>query len=122
MKTINTLLLAGALATSLSLATQARAAAFLSPRAQENQIKYVTGADTSPNLVSANYLGAGAKAASLQLATVSGNAETNPSLVSGDYQGAAAKSPNRDLRDTQFQIAPVVEKPQKACPGCCPGK
>jgi hypothetical protein len=112
MKNINTLLLLGAVAVGFASACQSRAAdqaaccrardggsacasqtraadLFLSPRAQANQIRTVSGAGTTS------------------------------SLVSGYYLGAAAKNPARELRPAQFEIAPVVEKAKTAEPGCC---
>ena len=122
MKTIHTLLLAGAVVTGLAMASQARADVFLSPRAQANQIRTVSGGEAGPNLVNANYLGAGQKAADLLPAVTSGST-ASPSLVSGNYLGAAAKNPARDLHSGQFEIAPVVEKTHPAqCGGCCQGK
>jgi hypothetical protein len=121
MKTLNTLLFACALTVGFTLTHQATADVFLSPRAQANQIKVVSGTGTSPTLVSADYLGAGAKAAALFPVTVLGQGEASPNLVNADYLGAAAKNPARELRAAQFEIAPVVEKNAQPKAGCCSG-
>ena len=94
MKTMNSLLLAGAVALGFTLTTTARAdEPFLSPKAKANQIHHVSGVDTGPNLVSNNYLGAAAKTEANRARVVSSGGAATPNLVSGNYLGAGAKNP-----------------------------
>ncbi len=106
MKTINNLLLAGALTLGVTLATSANAEAFLSPRAQANKIAVTSGGTRDANRVSGNYAGAALKAQSLANPVVT-TSEKQPNLVSGNYPGAAGKNP---APAPQFQIAPAVTK------------
>ena len=92
MKTMNTLLLAGAVALGFTLTTATAAEPFLSPKAQANQISRASSVDTSPNLVSGNYLGASSKTEANRTKVVSGTGH-QPNLVSGNYLGAGAKNP-----------------------------
>jgi len=111
MKNINTLLLAGAIALGFTLTTTAKAdEPFLSPKGKANQIRRVSGVDTSPNLVSNNYLGAAAKT-EFNRAKVVPSGTITPNLVSGNYLGAGAKNPYP--RTTSFEIAPLVGKDKK---------
>ncbi len=115
MKTINTILLAGAVAASFTVAGSVQAGeALLSPRAQANQITRVSGVNADRNLVSGWYAGTGNKASGVFHSMVASGPVADINLVSGDYLGAAAKSPHRDLRGVEFQIAPMVEKRDKA--------
>lgn len=107
MKTINTLLLAGAVTFGFTLASSASADVLLSPRAKANQIAVVPGIANEPNLVSGNYAGAALKAKSLAHSVVT-NSGSQPNLVSGNYAGAGVKNPAAPA--AQFQIAPVVGK------------
>jgi hypothetical protein len=105
----NTLLIAAATATLLTAVNTASAEEpLLSPRAKANQSKHISSGDSGPNLVSGNYLGAGAKSAANQSKMASG-AGSSPNLVSGNYAGAAAKNPIRDLRsaEKEIQVAPL---------------
>ena len=64
MKTINILLLAGAVALGFTLTTTAKAdEPLFSPKAAalRHDFRRVPSTDASPNLVSGNYLGAGAR-------------------------------------------------------------
>ena len=111
MKTMNILLLAGAVALGFTLTTTAKAdEPFFSPKGKANQISRVSGADTSPNLVSNNYLGAGAKW-ELNRAKVVPSGTVTPNLVSGNYLGAGAKNPYP--KSASFEIAPLVGKDKK---------
>lgn len=115
MKTFNTILLAGAVAASFTLASSAKAGdVVMSPRAQANQITRVSGVNTDPNLVSGWYAGTGNKANGIFHSMVPSGSVADINLVSGDYLGAAAKSPHRDLRGVEFQVAPLIEKRNKA--------
>jgi hypothetical protein len=110
MKTINTLLLAGAVAVSFTFASSARAdEAFLSPRAKANQIKRVSGVNTDRNLATGWYAGAAYKAFNTPHSMVASGAVPDVNLAGANYLGAAAKSPHRDLRGVEFQIAPLIE-------------
>lgn len=110
MKTMNTLLLAGAVALGFTAVNAAKAdEPFLSPRAASlrHDLRKVPGIDTSPNLVSNTYLGAAAKW-ELNRAKVVPSGTVTPNLVSGNYPGAAAKNPFP--RPARFEIAPHVQK------------
>ena len=108
MKTINTLLLAGAVALGFTLTTTAKAdEPFLSPKAKANQIHRVSSVDSSPNLVSGNYLGAAAKTEFNRVKVVPSGTVT-PNLISGNYLGAGAKNPYP--RTASFQGAPLIAK------------
>jgi hypothetical protein len=110
MKTINTLVLSGAVVLGFTLASANAEEAFFSPRAaqQRHELRTVPSTDSTPNLVSNSYLGAASKRSDgANLAT--GGTSTQ-SLVSGNYQGAAAKNPNNGAR--RFEIAPMA-KPSK---------
>jgi hypothetical protein len=111
MKTLKTILLAGAVVACFTLASTAKAGeVFLSPRAQANQMPRVSGINADPNLVSGSYPGAASKArAVFHPMTASGGVE-DINLVSGNYAGAAAKSPDRELRGYAYEIAPLIEK------------
>jgi len=93
MKTMNALLLAGALALGLTVTANA-SEALLSPRAKDNRTKVVPITGTNPNLVTGAYLGAGAKweAARAKIGADSGKAG---GFVGGNYMGAALKYPGR---------------------------
>ena len=115
MKTINNLLLAGAVAVGFAFASSANASeVFLSPRAQANQITHVSGVNTDRNLVSGWYAGAAYKAFNTAPSMVASGPVADVNLAGANYLGAAAKSPFRDLRGVDFQIAPLVEK-RDAC-------
>ena len=114
MKTMNTLLLAGAVALGFTLTTTAKAdEPFLSPKAAalRHDFRTVPSTDTSPNLVSGNYLGALAKTEFNRVKVVPGGTAT-PNLVSGNYLGAGAKNPY--ARTASFEIAPLVGKDKSA--------
>jgi len=121
MKTINTLLLASAVALGFTLTTTAKAdEPFLSPKAAalRHDFRKVPSTDTSPNLVSNNYLGAAAKWELNRAKVVPGGTAT-PNLVSGNYLGAGLKNPYP--RSASFEIAPLVgkDKSGKICElGC----
>ena len=105
MKTLNSLLLAGAVALGFTLTPTARAdEPFLSPKAKANQISRVSGGDTSPNLVSGNYLGAATKMEANRAKVVSSGGATTPNLASGNYLGAGAKNPH-------WRMSPPVSVP-----------
>ena len=113
MKTMNTLLLAGAVALGFTLTTTAKAdEPFLSPKAAalRHDFRKVPSTETSPNLVSNNYLGAAAKTEFNRLKVVPSETVT-PNLVSGNYLGAGAKNPYS--RTASFEIAPLVGKDRK---------
>jgi hypothetical protein len=115
MKTMNTLLLAGAVALGFTLTTTAKAdEPFLSPKAAalRHDFRKVPSTDTSPNLVSGNYLGALAKTEANRARVVSSGGATTPNLVSGNYLGAGAKNPYP--RTASFEIAPLVGKDKSA--------
>lgn len=115
MKTINTLLLAGAVAVSFTFASTAKAGeVFLSPRAQANQINRVSGTSTDRNLVSGWYAGTGNKANGIFHPMVASGSVPDINLAGANYLGAGAKNPARDLRGVEFQIAPLMEK-RDAC-------
>jgi hypothetical protein len=119
MKTMNTLLLASAVALGFTLTTTAKAdEPFLSPRAKANQTSRVSGVDTSPNLVSHNYLGAASKMEFNRVRVVAPGSPT-PNLVSGNYLGAALKNPYP--RTTSFEVAPLTGKDRsgKTCEANC---
>ena len=118
MKTMNTLLLAGAVALGFTLTTATAAEPFLSPKAKANHISRVSSMDTSPNLVSGNYLGALAKTEANRTKVVPGTGH-EPNLVSGNYLGAGAKNPY--ARPGSFEIAPLVgkDKSGKTCEAGC---
>ncbi len=126
MKTVNTLLFAGAVVAGLMLAQPGRADQAASPRVRANQTKYVSGTEASPSLVSGDYLGAAAKTSAMFQPRVSGSTDITPSLVSGNYPGAAAKAsamfPATVSASSDFEIAPVVEKGNASQPSCCQGK
>jgi hypothetical protein len=107
MKTLNTLLLAGAVTFGFTLANSASADVLLSPRAKANQSAVAPRSASERNLVSGNYAGAALKAQSLAHSVVT-NSGNQPSLVSGNYAGAAVKNPAAP--SAQFQIAPIVGK------------
>ena len=114
MKTMNTLLLAGAVALGFTLTTTAKAdEPFLSPKAAalRHDFRKVLSTDTSPNLVSGNYLGALAKT-EFNRAKVVPSGTVTPNLVSGNYLGAGAKNPYP--RTASFEIAPFVGKNKSA--------
>lgn len=106
MKTINNFLLVGAVAFGFTLANQARAEAFLSPRAQENQTRIASTSAGDVNYVNGNFAGAALKAQALpnSVATTSG---PQPNLVNGNFRGAAGKFPGTSWND--YQIAPAVD-------------
>ena len=105
MKTLNSILLAGAVALGFTLTTTVRAdEPFLSPKAKANQISRVSSVDTSPNLVSGNYLGALAKTEANRARVVSSGGATTPNLVSGNYLGAGVKNPH-------WRMSPSVSVP-----------
>jgi len=121
MKTMNTLLLAGAVALGFTLTTTARAdEPLLSPKAASlrHDFRKVPSTDTSPNLVSNTYLGAAAKW-ELNRARVVPSGTGTPNLVSGNYLGAGAKNPYP--RAASFEIAPLVgkDKSAKVCEAGC---
>ena len=118
MKTMNTLLLAGAVALGFTLTTATAAEPFLSPKAQANQISRASSVDNSPNLVSGNYLGTSSKTEANRTKVVSGTGH-QPNLVSGNYLGAGAKNPNAS--SASFEIAPLVgkDKSGKTCEAGC---
>ena len=121
MKTMNTLLLAGAVALGFTLTTTAKAdEPFLSPKAAalRHDFRTVPSTDTSPNLVSGNYLGALAKT-EFSRAKVVPSGATTPNLVSGNYLGAGAKNPFPKY--ASFEIAPLVgkDKSGKTCEAGC---
>jgi hypothetical protein len=113
MKTTTSLLLAGAVALGFTLTTTAKAdEPFLSPKAAalRHDFRKLPSTDTSPNLVSNNYLGAAAKMEFNRAKVVpSGTASQN--LVSGNYLGAGAKNPYPPTRS--FEIAPLVGTDKK---------
>jgi len=114
MKTMNTLLLAGAVALGFTLTTTAKAdEPFLSPKAAalRHDFRKVPGTDNSPNLVSGNYLGALAKTEANRARVVSSGGAPTPNLVSGNYLGAGAKNPYP--RPATFEVAPLVGKDKK---------
>ncbi len=126
MKTMNILLLAGAVALGFTLITTTAKAdePFLSPKAAalRHDFRKVPSTDTSPNLVSNTYLGAAAKTEFNRLKVVPGGTVT-PNLVSGNYAGAASKNPYPTSK--RFEIAPLLEKGKagKTCEmSCCPKK
>jgi hypothetical protein len=125
MKTINTLLLASAVALGFTLNTTTKAdEPFLSPKAASlrHDFRKVPSTDTSPNLVSNNYLGAAAKMEFNRLKVVPSGTVT-PNLISGNYAGVAAKNPYPTPK--RFEIAPLLEKGKagKTCEkSCCPKK
>jgi hypothetical protein len=97
MKTMNTLLLAGAIALGLTVTANA-GEALLSPRAKDNRTIVVPMTGSNPNLVTGTYLGAAGKweATRAKVGIDSGKAG---SLVGGNYAGAALKYPGRlDLK------------------------
>ena len=121
MKTMNTLLLAGAVALGFTLTSTAKAdEPFLSPKAAalRRDFRTVPSTGTSPNLVSGNYLGALAKTEANRAKVVSGTGH-QPNLVSGNYLGAGAKHPSAS--SASFEIAPLVgkDKSGKACAAGC---
>lgn len=107
MKTMKTLLLAGAVALGFTLTAANAAEPFLSPKAAalRHDFRTVPSTGTSPNLVSGNYLGALAKTEANRTKVVPGTGN-EPNLVSGNYLGAGAKNP--DARAASFEIAPLV--------------
>ena len=122
MKTMNTLLLAGAIALGFTLTTTTKAdEPFLSPKAAalRHDFRKVSSTDTSPNLVSGNYLGAAAKTEANHVRVVSSGGAATPNLVSGNYLGAGAKNPYP--RTASFEIAPLVGKDKlgKTCEAGC---
>jgi len=121
MKTMNTLLLAGAVALGFTLTTAVKAdEPFLSPKAAalRHDFRTAPSADTSPNLVSNNYFGAAAKMELNRVKVVASGGVT-PNLVSGNYLGTGAKNPYP--RTATFEIAQLVgkAKPGKACEAGC---
>ncbi len=109
------ILLAVAAAGIFTLASSVQAAeVFLSPRAQANQITHVKGINNEPNLVSGWYAGAATRIFTTQHSMVASGPVLDVNLVSGNYLGAASKSPHRDLRGWEYQIAPLIEKRNKA--------
>ena len=95
MKTMNTLLLAGAVALGFTLTTTAIAdEPLLSPKAAalRHDFRKVLSTDTSPNLISNSYLGAAAKTEFNRARVVTTDTVT-PNLVSASYAGAALKNP-----------------------------
>ena len=119
MKTMNTLLLAGAAALGFTLTTTAKAAEpFLSPKARASQIGRVSSVATSPNIVSGNYLGTLTKTEANRTKVVPGTGN-EPNLVSGNHLGAGAKSPYP--RTVSFQGTPLIAKdmPGMFCEAGC---
>jgi hypothetical protein len=109
MKTINTLLLAGAVALGFTLTPTAKAdEPFLSPKAAalRHDFRTVPSTDTSPSLVSNNYLGAAAKTEANHARVGSSGGMATPNLVSGNYLGAGVKNPY--ARTASFQGAPLI--------------
>ena len=78
----------------------------------------MSSVDTSPNLVSGNYLGTLAKTEANRTKVVPGTGNA-PNLVSGNYLGAGAKNPY--ARPASFEIAPLVgkDKSGKTCEAGC---
>jgi len=107
MKINTTLFLAGAVALGFALTTAKAAEIAASPRFQQtlNERKAAASPDTSPNLASNLYPGAGAKWELNRPKVVPSNTST-PNLVSGNYPGVAAKNPS-------FPQAPVEIAPLK---------
>src|SRR5262249_19225520 len=107
MKTTTSLLLAGAVALGFTLGTTVKADEPLpSPKAAalRHDLRKAPSADTSPNLVSHNFLGAASRLEFSRAKVVpSGTAAAN--LVSGSYLGAGAKNPYPPTRS--FEIAPL---------------
>ena len=110
MKTINTLILSGAVVLGFTLASANAEDVFLSPRAaqQRHELRTVPSTDSTPNLVSNSYLGAASKRSDRANAATIGTSTQN--LVNGNYQGAAAKNPKSGA--PRFEIAPMA-KPSK---------
>ena len=120
MKTMNTLLLAGAVALGFTLTTATAAEPFLPPKAKANQLSRVSSVDTGPNLVSGNYLGALAKTESNRAKLVPGTGH-EPNLVSGNFNSAASKASGGTLSQSRFEIAALVgkDKSGKTCEAGC---
>lgn len=121
MKTLNTLLLTGAVALGFTLTTAAKGdEPVLSPKAAalRHDLRSAQSAGSSPNLVSGNYLGSAAKT-EFNRVKVEQGATVTPSLVSGNYLGAGAKNPYQ--RTASFEIAPLVgkDKSGKICEAGC---
>jgi hypothetical protein len=113
---MNSLLLAGAVALGFTLTTTAKAdEPFLSPKAAalRHDFRKVPTTDTSPNLVSGNYLGALAKTEFNRAKVVPGGTVT-PNLVSGNFNSAASKAGGGSLSPQRFEIAPLVGKDKSA--------
>lgn len=106
MKIISTLLLVGAVTLGFTVANSAKADAFLSPRAQANQITVAAGGAKDARYVSGSYAGAALKSQTLPNAVATTSVK-QPNLVSGNYAGAAGKNP---AAGGHFQIGPVVAK------------
>ena len=108
MKTMNSLLLAGAVALGFTLTTTANAGEpFLSPKAAalRHDFRTVPSADTSPILVSGSYLGAASRL-ELNRVKVVPSGTLTPNLVSGNYRGADAKNPSTKL--ATFEIGALA--------------
>lgn len=123
MKTMNTLLLAGAVALAFTLTTTARAdEPFLSPKAKEqaDSLRKVPG--TTPDLISRSVMSGSPKAIALaeSLRTVPSGTVT-PNLVSGNFNSAASKANGGTLPQSRFEIAPLVGKDKlgKICEAGC---
>lgn len=109
MKTLNHLFVAAAAVVTFNVAVSAQAGEpFLSPRAAQlrHELRTVPSTGGSPNLVSGNYLGAGAKW-ELNRAKVVPSGTVTPNLVSGNYNSAALKARGGSLNPQQFEIAPL---------------
>ena len=109
MKTLNHLLVAAAAVVTFNVALAAHAGEpFLSPRAAQlrHEFRTVPSTGSSPNLVSANYLGAAGKW-DLNRAKIVPSGTVTPNLVSGTYNSAALKAHGGGVSPNQFEIAPL---------------
>ena len=101
-------MVAAAAVVALNFTLTARAdEPLLSPRAQGNQIHYVSGTNNEPNLLANRPMGK----ASQNVAKVSGT-NNDVDLAHGPRPTMSPKDPRyemavKQLRDQQFQVAPV---------------
>ena len=110
MKTINKLVVAAAVVVALNFTLTVRAGEpLLSPRAQGNQIRHVSGINNDPNLLENRPLGSPrAVEFARSLVKVSGMDTTD--LVHGPRPTMSPRNPGyevaaKELREMQFQVA-----------------
>lgn len=104
MKNIQKIVVLTAVAASFTLANRALAGdQILSPRAQEQQTKVVSGTNTDPDLAHGVVLAP--KVLAKRSPVIVGNSKNDPDLVH-QYASTSGTPKQQDQQPMQFQIAP----------------